>query len=280
MKENTLSLPKSKFKIRIPKYIKISQIKCITVKRYYGKVKLSISYEKEATKQKLNQDNFLGIDIGINNVVAITASNQNKSWIAKGGCIKSINQFYNKKLAKCKSTLETVNKVKTSKRIQRLSMKRSHKLDFEFHCLSKRIVQLCLENDIGNIAIGHNKGWKQNTSMGKKNNQKFVSIPFNDLISKIQYKAEEFGINCIVAEESYTSKVDHLANEDMKKQEKYLGKRTKRGLFKSSIGRVLNADINGAIGILRKANVFSDASLAGLRDRGDVVSPLVLKYKL
>lgn len=279
LKENTLSLPKSKFKIKVPKYIKIPQIKCITVKRYYGKVKLSISYEKETVKQKLNQDNFLGIDIGVNNIVAITASNQNKSWIAKGGCIKSINQFYNKKLAQCRSTLETVIEAKTSKRIQRLSMKRSHKLDFEFHCLSKRIVQLCLENDIGNIVIGHNKGWKQNTNMGKKSNQKFVSIPFNSLIDKIRYKAEEFGINFIATEESYTSKIDHLANEDMARQENYLGKRVKRGLFRSSTGKVLNADINGAIGILRKANAFSDAGLAGLRDRGDVVSPLVLKYK-
>jgi len=66
----------------------------------------------------------------------------------------------------------------------------------------------------------------------------------------------------------------------MKKQDNYLGKRVKRGLFKSSIGKVLNADINGAIGILRKKNVFSDVDLINLRDRGDVVSPIVLKYKL
>lgn len=65
----------------------------------------------------------------------------------------------------------------------------------------------------------------------------------------------------------------------MKRQENYFGKRAKRGLFKSSAGKILNADINGAIGILRKANVFSDADIVGLRDRGDVVSPLVLKYK-
>ena len=66
----------------------------------------------------------------------------------------------------------------------------------------------------------------------------------------------------------------------MKKQNSYLGKRVKRGLFKSSCNKILNADINGAIGILRKnKNVFSDAELISLRNRGDVVSPLVLKYK-
>lgn len=96
----------------------------------------------------------------------------------------------------------------------------------------------------------------------------------------MQYKAEEVGISFMLTEESYTSKIDHLANEEMKKQDNYLGKRIKRGLFQSSCGKILNADINGAIGILRKKNAFSDADLISLRDRGDVVSPLVLKYKL
>ena len=77
----------------------------------------------------------------------------------------------------------------------------------------------------------------------------------------------------------FSLKIDHLANEKIEKHDIYLGKRIKRGLFKSSTGKILNADINGAIGILRKKNVFSDADLISLRDRGDVVSPLILKYK-
>ena len=159
-----------------------------------------------------------------------------------------------------------------------MNMKRQNIFEYEFHCLSKRIIQLCIENDIGNIVIGHNKNWKQKSNLGKKTNQSFVQIPFNNLIFKLQYKCEENGINCIISEESYTSKIDHLANEDLKKQDSYLGKRVKRGLFKSSCGKILNADINGAIGILRKKNVFSDVDLINLRDRGDVVSPRLLKY--
>lgn len=99
------------------------------------------------------------------------------------------------------------------------------------------------------------------------------------MIWKLQYKAEEAGIVVYVTEESYTSKTDHAACEEMRKQDNYLGKRVKRGLFMSSTGKILNADINGAIGILRKKNVFSDADLVSLRDRGDVVSPMVLRYK-
>ena len=59
----------------------------------------------------------------------------------------------------------------------------------------------------------------------------------------------------------------------------YLGKRTKRGLFKSSAGKSLNADCNGAVGILRKENVIQDTDLVSLLDRGDVVSPDVLNVR-
>lgn len=280
LEKNTIYLPKSNIAISIPKYIKINQIKCLTIHKFYGKTRINIIYEKEIKNEiQLNKNNFIGIDLGVSNIIAITTNNQNKSWIVKGGMIKSMNQFYNKNLSKRKSLLETVNKEKTSKYIEKLNLKRYNKFEYEFGCLSKFIIKLCLDNNIGNIIIGHNKGWKQDVNLGKRNNQKFVQIPFNKLIDKIVYKAEEYGINVKIVEESYTSKIDHLSLESLGKQENYLGRRIKRGLFKSNCGKILNADINGAIGILRKENVFSDIDLINLRNRGDVVSPLILKYK-
>ena len=125
---NRLSLPKSNYQIQLPNYLKIQKIKCITIKSYYRKVKLNISYEKDISKKQLNNKNkYFGIDIGVDNIVAITTDNQTKkSWIVKGGNIKSLNQFYNKRLANLKSILETINKQKSSKQIQRLNMKRQH----------------------------------------------------------------------------------------------------------------------------------------------------------
>ena len=161
LKLNRLSLPKSEYLIQFPNYLQISKIKCITVKEYYGKVKLCISYEKDVKTNKLNDNKYLGIDIGVDNIVAITTDNQtHASWIIKGGNIKSINQFYNKELAKYKSLLEKVNNQKTSHRIDKLSIKRYNMLDYEFHCISKKIINLCIKNNISNIIIGHNNGWK------------------------------------------------------------------------------------------------------------------------
>lgn len=115
----------------------------------------------------------------------------------------------------------------------------------------------------------------QNCNMDKVNNQNFVSIPFEKLISMIQYKCEEVGIKVIVTEESYTSKTDHYSNEAMCHHENYMGKRIKRGLFRSASGKLINADLNGAIGILRKV---VGERLWQIADRGVVGTPSRIQF--
>lgn len=143
------------------------------------------------------------------------------------------------------------------------------------HKASRFIVNYCKDNHIGNIVIGNNKEWKQNCNMGKVNNQNFVSIPFEKLISMIQYKCEEVGIKVIVTEESYTSKTDHYSDEAMCHHENYMGKRIKRGLFRSASGKLINADLNGAIGILRKV---VGERLWQIADRGGVAIPSRIQF--
>ena len=58
--------------------------------------------------------------------------------------------------------------------------------------------------------------------------------------------------NVITTEESYTSKCDSLSFESLKKHDNYNGERITRGLFKSSTNKNINADLNGAINIMRK----------------------------
>lgn len=271
--ENEIKLPKSNFKFKIPPNIEKNSIKCLRILKFYNKIKIEIIYEKKPNPNldnlNLNSDSALGIDLGVNNLMAITSNDKNLSYIVQGRPLKSMNQYYNKK----KSGLSSK---KAHSQIQRLNLKRKNKISNYLHNASKKIVDLCLENQIGTIVIGHNKGWKQKSKMGKKNNQNFITIPFNNLIEMIKYKAEEVGITVKITEESYTSKVDHLALEEIKHQEVYSGKRVKRGLFRSSTGKLLNADINGAIGILRKIKAITDEQLMFLRDRGDIVSPELL----
>ena len=275
--------PNNRITIKIPPVVDIEKFTYIRmVWRSKDRIEVFFGYDVEKPDLSPYQDRVLGIDLGGVNVVAMTVNGTeiDRSWIVKCGIINSINQFCNKMVARYKSVLaKTGNGKKTSKRIQRIWKKRDNKLDYEFNCLSKRIIQLCVENKIGRIVIGHNKGWKQNINLGKKTNQKFVQIPFNDLIWKIRYKAEDVGIVVEVTEESYTSKVDHLAGEEMARHENYLGDREERGLFRSSTGKILNADINGAIGILRKNDALSQGDLEHMKERTDISSPERLEYK-
>ena len=276
--ENQFRIPKSNVIINFSKSFEKKDIRNVSFNQCCGKIKVIISYEKKE-KEPIINNSFIGIDIGIDNLASITSNDKNFSYIVKGTPLKSMNQYYNKKKAQIQSELEKCNKKKFSRKLERLTHKRNLKIKNYLHNASRKIINLCKSQNIGNIVIGYNKGWKQEVNIGKKNNQNFVSIPFNMFIHQLKYKGKMEGINVVITEESYTSKTDHFVKEPMKHLDERKGKRIKRGLFKSSIGKVLNADINGAIGIMRKVYAISDAQIMGLRDRGDIVSPLHLEIK-
>ncbi len=156
-------------------------------------------------EQNLDKNKIIGIDLGVSNLVTIANNIGLKPIVVKGGIAKSINQYYNKERARLQS-IYAKQGIKEGKKLKKLTEKRNRKFHDYFHKVSKFVVDYCKDNNIGTIVIGHNKGWKQEVGLGNKNNQNFVQIPFNKLIEKIRYKAEEQGIRVIVREEGYTSK--------------------------------------------------------------------------
>jgi putative transposase len=211
---------------------------------------LEVVYNKEIEElPELNSDNILAIDIGINNLATCVNNTGETPFIVNGKIVKSINQYYNKKLVKLQSF---VGDKGTSKRIKKLCLKRNNKLDDYFHKASRYIIDYCLEHKIKTIVCGYNKDWKTAVNLGSFTNQKFVQIPFTSLLDKLKYKADEVGMNFILNEESYTSKCSFLDLEEISKHDSYAGKRIKRGLFRSSNGTLINADVNGAFNIMRK----------------------------
>jgi putative transposase len=169
-----------------------------------------------------------------------------------GKPLKSYNQNYNKKKAWIQSELEIKNKKKWSNKLGRLTINRENFIDNYLNQVVSGVIKQALEYNVGNIVLGYNQGWKQDINLGKRTNQKFVFIPYYKLKQKLEHKCKENFINFIVQEESYTSKCSFLDNEPVKKHKNYLGSRVKRGLFKTSKEKLINADINGAANILRK----------------------------
>lgn len=236
---------KSKLKPIKTKIDKLNQVRFIPNGNNYI---MEVIYEKEI-KTNLINNNVIGIDLGLNNFATITDNIGNKPIIINGKIIKSFNVYYNKKKAKLMSFIKDKG---ISNKIRKLTNKRNNKLNDFYHKTSKFIIDYCLENKISKIIIGYNKEWKQNINIGKKNNQNFVNIAYLSFINKLDYKAKLQGIELIKTEESYTSKCSFIDNEELNKQDNYLGKRIKRGLFKSLNGILINADINGSYNIIRK----------------------------
>ena len=214
-----------------------------------GSYHINIIYNKETQEQKNNGYSF-AIDLGVNNLMAITSDKVNfRPILINGRQLKSYNWFWNKTKAKLQSKS---NGKFTLKRITKLTFKRNNKINDYLHKASKLLIDKAINENINSIIIGYNDGWKNDINLGKKNNQNFVNIPYATLIHYIQYKAEENGINVKLIKESYTSKCSSLDKEPIEKHEKYQGKRIKRGLFKTKAGLEINADVNGSFNILRK----------------------------
>jgi len=211
-----------------------------------------IVYEKDVESLNLNPNNVAGIDLGLNNIVTVANNIGEQPIVIKGGFVKSMNQYYNKKRAEIRSTYD-LQGIKHGSKMDVLTDKRNRKMKDTMHKISRFIINYCIEHDIGTLVIGHNEGWKQKITLGRRNNQNFVSIPYYILIHDLTYKGEEIGMQVKEQEEAHTSKCSFLDGESIEHHEKYAGKRIKRGIFRSADGTRINADVNGALNIIKKA---------------------------
>ena len=252
-KDGTINISK---KIKLPIHTNLKNFQQIRLVPKTGCIQVEIVYNKEIIDSSLDKTRAIGIDLGLNNLMAITSNIGNISNLVNGRPLKSINQYYNKRKAHLISLLEKGG-LKSSKQLRRLEMKRICKIKDYLHKTSKRVVELMYNNNIGTCFIGHNNGWKNEVEMGKRNNQNFVSIPYLLLINMLRYKIEEKGGQLVELNESYTSKCSFLDHEEGCKHESYKGKRVKRGLFLSGKGKSINADINGSLNILKRGIGFS-----------------------
>ena len=221
---------------------------------------MEIVYETEIPDVKTESNRIVSIDLGVDNLVTMTNNIGLNPIIINGKGIKSINQYYNKRLAKEKSLLKIRHSKDWSKKLDAITFKRYQRIKNYMHNASSYIVKWCVETEIDTLVVGKNKEWKQNTSMNKGNNQKFVDIPYQMLLQQLKYKCENVGIKYIETEESYSSGTSFLDGEEPIKQNYDKSRRIERGLFKTNKGLLINSDVNGSLQIMMKVfpNAFNE----------------------
>ena len=238
-------------------------------------------YETNCIQRNLNQSNALALDLGINNLVT-AVSNTGKSFIIDGRKLKSINQWFNKENARLQSIKDKQHfGKKTTNHQKAIARNRNNKVNDYMNKTARIIIDYCINNDIGTLVVGYNVTFQRNSHIGKQNNQNFVNIPYGRLRDKLSYLCELNGIIYVEQEESYTSKASFWDNDDIPvynndnpKEYEFSGSRVHRGLYKTANGMVLNADINGALNIMRKSSVVDMNILYG---RGEVDTPIRIR---
>ena len=238
-------------------------------------------YEAECVQRSLNTNNALALDLGVNNLVTAVSST-GRTFIIDGRRLKSINQWFNKENARLQSIKDKQHFGKsTTNRQKAIARNRNNKVNDYMNKTARRIINYCITNDIGTLVAGYNETFQRSSRIGRQNNQNFVNIPYGQLRGKLEYLCELNGIVFVKQEESYTSKASFwdkddipVYNADNPKEYPFSGKRVHRGLYKTASGKTLNADVNGALNIMRKSSVVDMNILYG---RGEVDTPVRIR---
>jgi|SRR5690348_2856310 len=230
-------------------HAEIAQVRLVPKSTHYV---VEVVYERDATPSPaLDPALIASVDIGVNVLAAITSNQPGfQPLLVNGRPLKRCNQWYNKRRAKLQAQL--LEQQFTSCALKEITDKRHRVITSYLHTASRAIINRLIQRGIGTLVIGKNAGWKQEVTMGKRNNQAFVLIPHARFIEMLTYKAALVGIHVATIEESHTSKCSFLDNEPICHHDRYLGKRVKRGVFVASTGQTIHADINGSLNILRR----------------------------
>ncbi len=262
--------------INLPIPTKVDNPKQVRIVPSHNNFIIEVIYNAEESAPK-STSKYAGIDLGVDNFATVTFSTQNNPLIIKGLELKSINQGYNRLIAKAQSLL--LGSQKTSQSIHRLWSRRSWVLRTKIHQMTAFLTTLFDEMQIEKVFIGKNTGWKQNLPFGKKVKQRFAYLPYETFIEQLRYKCQLRGITVIAQEESYTSKASFLDNDDIPVygetgNPKFSGRRVKRGLYRTGDGQLINADVNGSYNIMRKGLMNNHLFL---NVDSPLIQPLVVK---
>ena len=283
LKENIVDIPKTDISV---KTLHADTLRQVNVSYRTGIWFIDVVYEdRTEIPEKTTSATALGIDCGIDNFATIVANDAAfRPVIFDGRELKSINRYYNKLISQYKSqkSLDEPDFTGSDENTDKMWAERFNRITDIMHLYSRRAVDLAMAENASVIVIGHTDRWKDSMNIGKKNNQNFAYIPYNTFIEQVKYKAAEVGIEVILQEESYTSKSSFFDDDaipvygeenETRAKHTFSGKRVKRGLYKTKDGIVINADVNGALNILRKHLNVSSKEIIPLECIGVVMAP-------
>jgi putative transposase len=259
----------------------IDQVRIVPRNGHYV---VEVIYRKKPVQAHVDPAFCVAIDLGVTNLAAITANREGFiPRLVNGRTLKAMNQCYNKRMKELKLCLPKAERERVTRQMEQLTNKRNRQVNHYLHAASKGMIDFLVKEGVGTIIVGKNPLWKQETGMGRRNNQNFVAIPHARFIDMLTYKATLVGIQVEVQEESYTSQASFLDLDpiptykpDDDTEYTFSGKRIGRRnrLYRAKDGKIICADVNGSYNILRKSRPDAFSKAKGVA--GYVVHPVRL----
>ena len=262
----------------IPPCIKPHQIREVTILPVNGgkAYKIEFCYKVPAQPKNLDPAQYLAIDLGLNNFATVVDTATGAAVILDGKRIKSINRWYNKENARLQSIKDKQGVRGITKRQARLLKKRDCRITEAMNRYVTWIVDYALQHRIGTVILPRWEGIKDKINHGRRGNQNFVQIPYHKFRQKLKSKCEQYGIRFDDSHfEAYTSQVDALNLDPIRKPPYGRKRRVKRGLYQSALGTLINADVNGALNHARK--VAGDSVVPRIIGSGRVNRPVRIR---
>lgn len=265
-KNGVLSLPglESTFRTRL------TEIDLVRIVPHKNHICLELVYTVPEPSILPDNGRVAAIDLGLDNLATMVFSDGAQPVLVSGRPVKSMNQYYNKNRSKLQS-------VGATRKAENLTSKRNRKMKDQLHKTSHWVVNHVAENQYHTLVVGYNKGWKQDTTLGTRTNQQFVSVPHYQLLQMLEYKCKLRGIKLVVIDEAYTSKASALDLDRVpslgEEHSEFSGRRAQRGLYVTREGLRVNADVNGALNIMRKVT-GDEIEVLSPAGRGLVFSPV------
>ena len=292
-KERLIGFLGLKGRIKAPEWLKEEEIQATRFKYKNNYLYVEIIYKKEDKKSRKGlKSKVVAIDPGLNSIATMTFNWMKKPIAIRGKHLKSINQLYNKtvaelneKLSEYEKTKEEAKKERIRELISKVTEKRNLRVEHELHKISKEIVRILKEESVSKLIFGHNKGQKTEINIGKRNNQNFVNIPYTKLISYLEYKCEDAGIEFELQEESYTSKASFISNDDIptyiegdNNKYSFSGIR-RRGIYTDNKHNLkIHSDVNGSYNIMRKNGVSLKKIQKAFLKTNQTIDPVGMRF--
>ena len=206
---------------------------------------VSVNFNQE--RKQPSGERLAGIDFGIRNFLTLAVETDKGVEVFQFKSRELVKDYkrWDKKIAKYQSILNRSG-AKTSKRLQKLYLKRDRRLKQSINSMLNRVVDVCVSRGVKTVFVGDLRGIREDRDFGKLNVLLHNFWIRDYTFKRLKEKLSEAGIGIEPIPEYNTSSKCFKCGSSVKRPHQHY-------IVCENCGK-LNADLNGAVNILKRGD--------------------------